>query len=536
MVKKAPAQKSSQKRVSELRALIEHHNHLYHGLDTPEVSDAEYDALVRELQGLEADNPDLFSVASPTQSVGATASTTFDPVQHSVPMTSLDNAMDTVELGAWGERVSKGLSGAAAEFVCELKIDGLAVSIRYENGVLVQAATRGDGKVGEDVTANVSTIAVIPKKLTAVNGKVPDVLEVRGEVYMPFAAFEKFKKQKEEENVVRIAAGKKPEAVPVNPRNAGAGSLRQKNAEVTASRELAFWAYQLGETQGVPEFTTHKESLEYLTALGFAINPSITVVPTIEEVNAFCAHWQDKRDTLQYEIDGAVVKVNSLPQREVLGFTSRAPRWAIAFKFPPEERTTIVEGATSSLLLRLANGEIDAAIVHLPIADNTLDVRELFAEELFLVAPTQHVLANHTSITLEELAQHPIMLAPRGTAQRRIVDRAAANHGVVLQSQAEIDGVRLMASLVFEGFGAAIVPASAVPGWLQGNFVRIPIEEMPRRVVGWVQRPRPRPNRATLAVRERAIDTVQRHAPRQPGITLEIGVKPAKGPRPTLSV
>ena len=342
MVKKAPAQKSSQKRVSELRALIEHHNHLYHGLDTPEVSDAEYDALVRELQGLEADNPDLFSVASPTQSVGATASTTFDPVQHSVPMTSLDNAMDTVELGAWGERVAKGLSGAAAEFVCELKIDGLAVSIRYENGVLVQAATRGDGKVGEDVTANVSTIAVIPKKLTAVNGKVPDVLEVRGEVYMPFAAFEKFKKQKEEENVVRIAAGKKPEAVPVNPRNAGAGSLRQKNAEVTASRELAFWAYQLGETQGVPEFTTHKESLEYLTALGFAINPSITVVSTIEEVNAFCAHWQDKRDTLQYEIDGAVVKVNSLPQREVLGFTSRAPRWAIAFKFPPEERTTIL--------------------------------------------------------------------------------------------------------------------------------------------------------------------------------------------------
>jgi LysR family hydrogen peroxide-inducible transcriptional activator len=202
----------------------------------------------------------------------------------------------------------------------------------------------------------------------------------------------------------------------------------------------------------------------------------------------------------------------------------------------PEVRTTIVEGATSSLLLRLANGEIDAAIVHLPIADNTLDVRELFAEELFLVAPTQHVLANHTSITLEELAEHPIMLAPRGTAQRRIVDRAAANHGVALQSLAEIDGVRLMASLVFEGFGAAIVPASAVPGWLKGNFVRIPIEEMPRRVVGWVQRPRPRPNRATLAVRERAIDTVQRHAPRQPGITLEIGVKPAKGPRPSLSV
>ena len=341
-MKKAPAQKSSRSRVEELRALIDHHNHLYHGLDAPEVSDAEYDAWARELRGLEAEHPDLFTETSPSQLVGATASTTFDPVQHSVPMTSLDNAMDMVELGAWGDRVTKGLSGEAAEFVCELKIDGLAVSIRYEKGVLVQAATRGDGKVGEDVTANVSTIAVIPKKLTAVNGKVPDVLEVRGEVYMPFAAFEKLKQQKEEENVVRIAAGRKPEAVPVNPRNAGAGSLRQKNAEVTASRGLAFWAYQLGETQGVPEFATHKESLEYLTALGFSINPSITVVSTIEEVNAFCAHWQDKRDTLQYEIDGAVVKVNSLPQREVLGFTSRAPRWAIAFKFPPEERTTIL--------------------------------------------------------------------------------------------------------------------------------------------------------------------------------------------------
>ena len=341
-MKKAPAQKSSRSRVEELRALIDHHNHLYHGLDAPEVSDGEYDAWARELRGLEAEHPDLFTETSPSQLVGATASTTFDPVQHSVPMTSLDNAMDTVELGAWGDRVTKGLSGEAAEFVCELKIDGLAVSIRYEKGVLVQAATRGDGKVGEDVTANVSTIAVIPKKLTAVNGTVPDVLEVRGEVYMPFAAFEKFKQQKEEENVVRIAAGRKPEAVPVNPRNAGAGSLRQKNAEVTASRGLAFWAYQLGEMQGVPEFATHKESLEYLTALGFSINPSITVVSTIEEVNAFCAHWQDKRDTLQYEIDGAVVKVNSLPQREVLGFTSRAPRWAIAFKFPPEERTTIL--------------------------------------------------------------------------------------------------------------------------------------------------------------------------------------------------
>lgn len=197
----------------------------------------------------------------------------------------------------------------------------------------------------------------------------------------------------------------------------------------------------------------------------------------------------------------------------------------------PGVHTTVVEGATSSLLFRLNSGEIDAAIVHLPIADQSLDIKEMFAEELLLLAPSNHVLAIHTTITLEELAQHPILLAPRGTAQRRIIDRAAANKGVALLSQAEIDGGRLMASLVFEGFGAAIVPASAVPGWLRGDFVRISVPELPRRVVGWVQRPRPRPNRATLAVRDKAFDMVMRHGAKQPGISLDIGPRPAKGTR-----
>lgn len=202
----------------------------------------------------------------------------------------------------------------------------------------------------------------------------------------------------------------------------------------------------------------------------------------------------------------------------------------------PGVHTTVVEGATSSLLFRLNSGEIDAAIVHLPIADQSLDVKEMFAEELLLLAPSTHVLAQHTSITLEELAQHPILLAPRGTAQRRIIDRAAANKGVALLSQAEIDGGRLMASLVFEGFGAAIVPASAVPGWLRGDFVRISVPELPRRVVGWVQRPRPRPNRATLAVRDKAFEMVTRHGVKQPGISLDIGPRPTKGTRGSLTV
>ena len=197
----------------------------------------------------------------------------------------------------------------------------------------------------------------------------------------------------------------------------------------------------------------------------------------------------------------------------------------------PGVRTTIIEGATSALLLRLTSGEIDAAIVHFPILDPSLDVTELFAEELLLLAPSQHVLSEKTSISLEELSEYPLLLAPRGTAQRRIIDRAAASRGVALRSQAEIDGVRLMASLVFEGFGPAIVPASAAPGWLQGNFVRISVPDLPRRVVGWAQRERPRPNRATLAVRDRTIEVAKRHAPRQPGISLNIAPHQSRGLR-----
>ena len=327
-------------RILELRSQIAHHNERYYAHDAPEISDADYDLLVRELARLEAEHPEFSDAESPTQQVGAGAlSTSFAEVAHRVPMTSLDNAMDVAELQAWGERVSKGLGGEVARFVCELKIDGLAMSLRYEGGRFVQAATRGDGRVGEDVTLNVATIAAVPKALPA---GAPEVLEVRGEVYLPLAAFERLKAAKEAENVQRLQAGKKPDPVPVNPRNAGAGSLRQKDPSVTAGRGLAFWSYQLGEVVGGPEFTDHSHTLEYLRTMGFPVNPEIRVVGSLAEVVAFCAKWQEQRHTLPYEIDGAVVKVDSLAQREVLGFTSRAPRWAIAFKFPPEERTTIL--------------------------------------------------------------------------------------------------------------------------------------------------------------------------------------------------
>jgi DNA ligase (NAD+) len=294
---------------------------------------------MRELRDLESQHPELADEQSPTESVGAAAITTFDPVVHRVPMTSLDNAMDESELRAWGERVAKGLDGQPVRFVCELKIDGLAISIRYENGRMVQAATRGDGKVGEDVTANVATIRGLPSVIK----DAPEVLEVRGEIYMSTAAFQKMKAEREAENLERVANGRAPLSVPVNPRNAGAGSLRQKDSAITAQRDLSLWSYQLGEVVGGPEFTSHHSTLEYLQKYGFPVNPEITMLDSIDAVLQFCQTWQERRHELPYEIDGAVVKVDDLAQRELLGFTSRAPRWAIAFKFPPEERHTILQ-------------------------------------------------------------------------------------------------------------------------------------------------------------------------------------------------
>ena len=331
---------SAAERISELRAQVAYHNQRYHELDAPEISDGDYDALARELRQLEAENPDLAVDESPSGAVGGAPSVLFAPVVHAVPMTSLDNAMSADELHAWGNRVRRSLGDAPARFACELKIDGLAMSLRYEHGRFVQAATRGDGRVGEDVTANVATISVVPKQLKGRKGlAVPEVVEVRGEIYMTIAGFDRL-------NAAADAVGGRRF---VNPRNSAAGSLRQKDPEITAKRELAFWAYQLGEVIGGPAFTTHHETLEFLTDLGFPVNPEIKVLDSLEEVFEHCAHWQEHRHDLDYEIDGVVVKIDDLAQRLDLGFTSRAPRWAIAYKFPPEEKTTKLLGIMVSI-------------------------------------------------------------------------------------------------------------------------------------------------------------------------------------------
>ncbi len=341
--------KDLKKNVMILRAQIAHHNELYHGQDSPEISDAAFDELLRKLKEIEAKYPELIEESSPTQIIGS-GFTTFDPVTHRVPMTSLDNAMDAKELQAWGERLVKGLGDVKIRFACELKIDGLALSIRYENGALVQAATRGDGKVGEDVTANILTISVVPKKLVSKSGKkIPSVLEVRGEVYMSIAAFEKLRVAKQTENEKRVSDGKKPETVPANPRNAAAGSLRQKDPAVTATRDLSFWAYQLGEVVGAPNFSSHSETFDYLRDLGFPINSEAKTVNSLAQVVEFVAKCEESRHKLNYEIDGVVVKLDDLAQREQLGFTARAPRWAIAVKFAPEERNTILKNISVSI-------------------------------------------------------------------------------------------------------------------------------------------------------------------------------------------
>ena len=322
--------------MDELVALIRHHDERYHTLDDPEIPDADFDALVVELRDLEAAHPGLVAADSPTHRVGSGASNTFAEVEHGSPMRSLDNAFDLDELRAWDERVGRRLGGAPSAWVCELKFDGLAVSIRYEDGRLVQAATRGDGRFGEDVTANVRTIGDVPHSL---GPGAPAVLEVRGEVYMSKSAFDEL-------NRVQEAAGGKTY---VNPRNTAAGSLRQKSATVTATRDLSFWAYQVGEVVGGPELAGHHDTLAWLADLGLPVNDGVVRLTDFDEVVAHVGVVGAARHDLDYEIDGVVVKVDDLALQEALGSTARAPRWAIAYKLPPEERTTRLLGIDVSI-------------------------------------------------------------------------------------------------------------------------------------------------------------------------------------------
>ncbi len=316
----------------ELRKKIRHNEYLYYVLDAPEITDAEYDRMMVHLREIEAEYPESVPADSPTQRVGGRASSQFTEVRHLEPLLSLGNVFSAAELRAFDERVQSGLpAGSGVEYVMEPKIDGLACSLIYENGVLVRAATRGDGVVGENVTANVRTIRSIPLTLKVPEGEpVPELLDVRGEVYMPRRAFMRLNEERAERGESEFA----------NPRNAAAGSLRQLDPQVTASRSLSFFAYYL---VGEGAQAKHSESLAALARYGFKVSEGYRVVHTIDEALDFISSFNDKRQSLAYDTDGAVIKVNDVWQQQLLGATGKDPRWAIAYKYPPEQAETTLE-------------------------------------------------------------------------------------------------------------------------------------------------------------------------------------------------
>jgi len=319
----------AKRRVEELRAQIEHHTYCYYVLDAPEISDADFDRLMRELDALEKKHPELLSPDSPTQRVGGVAVTSlFAPVRHSEPLLSLDNAFDDEELTAWRDRVVKGL-GREPTYVCEPKIDGVSVAVTYEKGKLIRGATRGDGQVGEDVTANVRTIRGVPAKLRT--DTPPDWLEVRGEAFLRLADFDRINEE--------LGAAGKP--LFANPRNSTAGLLRQKDPTVTAARPISIYFHGLVKIAG-RRLAGYAETLAYLRDLGLRTHPEGKTCAGLDEVRAYVADMGARRHALEHEIDGAVIKVDGYGDAHELGATSKFPRWAIAYKFPPEEQTTIL--------------------------------------------------------------------------------------------------------------------------------------------------------------------------------------------------
>ena len=314
-------------RAAELREQINHHNYRYYVLDDTEISDGEYDRLMVELRRLEEDHPNLVTPESPTQRVGASPADGFDQVQHRLPMLSLGNAFNEDDLQAWYRRVKGLLDDADFDLVCELKIDGLAVSLAYQDGVLVQGATRGDGTAGEDVTQNLRTIRTIPMSLL---DEPPPYLEVRGEVYLPLEEF----------RLLNEGRAERGEPLYANPRNTGAGSVRQLDPKVTASRNMHIWVYSLGDIGETDRPNGHWDSLQWLNGLGFRINPENRICHTLEEAVDYYHSWMEKRHDLPYEIDGVVIKVDPFAYQDSLGVAGREPRWAIAFKFPAEQAVT----------------------------------------------------------------------------------------------------------------------------------------------------------------------------------------------------
>jgi DNA ligase (NAD+) len=383
--------------------MIKHHNERYHMLDDPEIPDADYDALVLELRRLESEHPELASAESPSNLVGASPSTLFAPVRHAVAMMSLDNAFDDDEVRAWGQRLARALERdelGDLRFSIEPKVDGVAMSITYVDGRLVQAATRGDGTVGEDVTPNVATITSVPHQLQGAPTSIPGIVEVRGEVYLPLSAFEEMNERQRSEGLKFFA----------NPRNAAAGSLRQKDPRVTAERPLAFLAYQLGRIDGAGASSTflrrsHAAILEAMIEAGLPVSPDIASLCGMDAVIEESHLLEARRHDLSYEIDGVVIKLDDLDLRDRAGSTSRAPRWAIAKKFPPEERSTLLKAIEVSIG-RTGRATPYAVLEPVSVGGSTVEFATLHNEDQVLakdVRPGDTVVVHKAGDVIPEI-------------------------------------------------------------------------------------------------------------------------------------
>jgi DNA ligase (NAD+) len=324
-------------RSEELRSLLNYHNYRYYVLDSPEISDAEYDELMNELRAIEERYPELITPDSPTQRIGAAPLTTFEVVEHRVPLLSLGNCFTDEDLAAWYRRACERADVEGFRLVSEPKVDGLAMALVYENGRFVQGATRGDGRHGENVTANLATIPSIPKVL---KGPYPERFEVRGEVYMTKSGFERMNAAIGEQNLEREREGRRPLPLYANPRNAAAGSVRQKDPAVTAGRPLSMFVYQLGWIEGGSRPPSHHETLQWLGEMGLPVNPDAQVHDGLEDARRRIDWWAEQRERLDYDIDGVVLKLDDTAAWDLLGVVGREPRWATAFKFPPQQRTT----------------------------------------------------------------------------------------------------------------------------------------------------------------------------------------------------
>jgi DNA ligase (NAD+) len=397
----------ARKRIEELAKLIEHHRFAYYVLDRPEITDAKFDELFEELKSLEAKFPELITPASPTQTVGYKPSTDFKSVRHRIPMLSLSNAMSFEELDRWEERLLKALGYTAAQgkrikYVCEPKIDGLSIALIYRNGSFIQGATRGNGEVGEDVTPNLRTISELPAKLKSSSKfKLSELLDIRGEVYMAKSSFAALNDTLAESGGALFA----------NPRNAASGSLRQKDPRVTSKRALSLWTYFAYEQPKTHEPDTQSETLALLKSFGLPVNPHSKLVSGLDEVKDYCQYWHDARHNLEYQTDGVVIKFNDRTMWDELGETAHSPRWAIAFKYPPEESETIVEsitvdvGRTGAITpvanlkpVKLAGTTVKRASLHNPQQIKKLDVRE---HDTVIVRKAGEIIPQVVSVNLK---------------------------------------------------------------------------------------------------------------------------------------